>query len=209
MNRQRLVLIAAIVAISGSFISLYYSLRDPAIELKPYEALGMATAEETARMVEGRKQVSVVVIGADLKDYKIIAPIMSAKIRAFEREWKRRGTIGAIEKVKIQPPSLAREGEFMLPGHLAEVLSKHPKAEVIVSFVGFSTLTNPEKDLLKGVKLAVASGNDAAYKELLHAGFLRVAIVPRTNPPSENAANPRTLREWFERDYEVIRSKAE
>lgn len=209
MNRQRLVLIAAIVAISGSFISLYYSMREPGIELKPYEALGMVTAEETARMVEGRKEVSVVVISADLKDYKIIAPIMSAKIRAFERHWKRRGAIAAIEKVKIHPPSLARSGEFMLPGQLAEVLGKHSKAEVIVSFVGLSTLTNLEKDLLKRVKLAVASGNDAAYKELLRAGFLRVAVVPRTDPPPENAADPRTLREWFERDYEIIRARAE
>lgn len=206
MNKQSFVLMAALLAIFGSLISLYYTQRGPGIELQPYKALGAVTAEETAKLLGGRGRV--VVIGADFGEYKNLVPMMDAKIKSFQKTLKRTGemTLAAIEKVKIQPPSLARTGEFMLPDQLAKVMEKNPRVDAIVSFVGLSPLANQDLSALKqnSVKLVVASGYDAAYKKLLQTRLIHLAILPRTENPPETAEKPRTLREWFDRDYETI-----
>lgn len=206
MNKQSFVLTAALLAITGSLISLFFSQRDPGIDLKPFQALGTVAAEETAKLLGN--QGRVVVIGADLGEYKNLAPMMDAKINSFQKTLKRTSkvTLVAIEKVKIHPPSLARVGEFMLPDQLTRVLEKHPRLDAIISFVGLSPLENQEIRLLKqhATKLVVASGYDSAYKPLLQARLLDLAIVPRVENPPETANSPRVLRDWFDRDYEIV-----
>jgi hypothetical protein len=206
MNKQSFALIAALLAIFGSVLSLYFSQRDPGIDVKPYQALGAVAAEETAKLLGGKG--SVVIMAADLGEYKNLAPMLDAKINSFRKTLKRAGgvTLIAIERVRIHPPSLGRVGEFMLPDQLTRVIEKHPRVDAIVSLVGLSPLTDQETRMLKqnATKLVVASGYDGTYKQLLQTRVLQLAIIPRSENPPETAAKPRTTRDWFDRDYEIV-----
>lgn len=206
MNKQSIVSSIAVLVILSALTSLYFTQRDPGIELKPYRALGEVAAQETAKLLGNKGRV--VVIAADLAQYKILSPMMEAKVKSFRQALRKRGNleVAAVESVQIQPPSLARNGEFMLPDQFSQVLAKHPRVEAIVSLVGLTPLA--DQDLIglrkNATKLIVAAGYDSSYKRLLQSRSLQLAILPRTENPPEHLERPRTLREWFDRDYEIV-----
>ena len=194
------------LAILGLLVWLYFTLRPDRIDLNPYQALGEGAADETAKLLHNSGRL--VLVDADFGIYKLLAPTTEAEIKSFKKAVAKTNLkIAAIEKVPIEPPSMARLGIFMQPGQISSLIARHPDADAIVLFVGLAGL-----DDLKGVgsensksKLILVSNYDSYYKALLQSRVIQLAIVPRRG--AAEADEDKTIhspKQWFERHYLVI-----
>ncbi len=206
MNTKPLVAVIAVLAILGAVTFLYLSWpgRPPRIQLDSYQALGEVAAEETVRLINQNGQV--VVIAPDNRT--AANPAEAAQLKAFSRALKKqRGvSIEAVETFSLAPMERMALGGGVPRERFLQVLRAHPKLAALVLFAGFPALEQTDFDLLKqtGAKIVVVSGYLPGYKVLLGAGLINVAIVPRIDPAPENPKPPRTLQEWFERDYMIV-----
>lgn len=206
MNKKLVVIAIAVLAILGSVIWLYQNRpgRPPRIALDSYQALGEVAAEEASRLLNHKGQIVIVTrevpAGAN--------PAEEAQLQAFTSALKKAGkiNIAAVETFRLSPMEQMAAGGNVPRERFLQVLKAHPKLDALALFAGFPALDQTDLDQLKqsGAKIVVISGYRTAYKHLLAAGWIQIAIVPRFDSPPENPKPPQTLREWFERDYVIV-----
>lgn len=174
--------------------------------LNPYIALGQVLGEETAKLVGANGQI--VVIAWDTQKNKL--PALEGQMKAFKDALKAQGGISVVstETTNEDPtspyPALTSERFF-------EILNKYRSTGAIVSFVGIPHFKDEEirKWPKNSPKLVVVTGLSPSTgpKKLLQRGVLQVAIVPRYQAGQDVPQNPTTLREWFDKYYQVVTPK--
>lgn len=204
-TKKAVVIVAAVVAILGSFVSIYLNRagRSPRIVLNSYQALGEVAAEETSKLLD--QKAKVVIIAYDTKVNS--NPVEEAKLKAFGDRLKTGGiTISSTEKFKLTPMERMATGGAVPRERFLQILESHPNVDAIVLFVAFPPLTETDLDRLErnGPKLVLISGYMPGYKNLLSARVVQLAIVPRFDSAAERIKQPQTLRQWFDRDYVII-----
>ena len=97
-------------------------------------------------------------------------------------------------------------GGTMPPEQFAAARAKHPRADAFVLFIGFPMLSPSELNSLKTgkTKFIVISAALPGYRELLNAGIIQLAIVPKPGTANEDTSEPKNLREWFAREYQIV-----
>lgn len=174
------------------------------LDLDPYVALGTVAAEGTAKLVGDQGRVLVVV--RDIGD--AINPAMEAQLKAFQQTLKsRRGLSVTVEKFQLTPMQMLPAGGGIPPEQLLKALASHPNTGAVVLFFGLPQLSENEVRTLKasGAKLVVVSSLRPGYRQLMERQVIHLVIAPRVQTPS-GGAPPRTLRELFNRDYQLIAS---
>jgi hypothetical protein len=91
---------------------------------------------------------------------------------------------------------------------LALEVKKNSRKAAIVSFVGLPKLDDGEFAALGDTvpPLFVYSRNAKKLGPLLNRQVLKAAIVPRFQFPAPGPEKPRTPKEWFVNQYQMIRS---
>ncbi len=194
----------ALLAIAGAVFWIFRSQTgNQKFDLNPYQALGAGTAEETARVVGTRG--SVVVVSQDTAESSNAA--IDGQLKAFQDTIKKGKTLSIAEVVKFKVTPLERmsTGGAMPREQFMQVLKKHPDLGAVVMFCGFPPLAAQDYTVLKqsGVKVVVASGYMSIYRKLLEAKLIELAIIPRFETAAASKP-PRTLRDWFDQDFQVI-----
>jgi hypothetical protein len=209
VNKRSKELVIGTLAVGATAVSLYFAFagRTPKIDSGPYEALGVVTAEETAKLLGKRGQVLVMV--TDTGSFK--NPSVEAELSAFQQALKREREISVItEKVLARPMQMMATGGGVTAGQLLKAIEGHPTLAGLVLFLGFPQLSDSELATMKksGVKTVVASSLRPGYERLIEEQVLQVVIVPRPEPPPDNAPPPRTLRERFDQQFSIITAAA-
>ena len=77
---------------------------------------------------------------------------------------------------------------------------------IVVVFAGLPPCSQLLVDKLAGgsLKLVAVCGNSPMVKEWLEAKALALAIVPRMEDLPPGTAAPKTARDWFQREFEII-----
>jgi hypothetical protein len=205
MNTQTRKIIVAVVALSAAAVSVYFALsgRAPKVNLDPYAALGAVTAEETAKLVADKGQVLVIVRGTGANKN----PSVEAELAAFQQTLKKHPGVNVlVEKFQVTPILMMATGGGLPADEFSKALERHGNLSAVVLFLGFPVLTEPEIEALKktGVKAVVVSALHPAYKLLLEKQAIQLAIVPRAEPAPEGGPTPRTVRERFDQQYNII-----
>ena len=200
--------ILATTAAAAAWLYFALSSRAPKIDLDPYAALGAGAAREAAALLADKGQVLVVArdTGRDVN------PSVEAELRAFRRALKDHARLAvAIERVRVTPMLMMATGGGLPPADLIKAIETHKDARAVVLFFALPDLTEPEADTLKGsgVKVVVVSSLRPGYQRLLEQGAISLAIVPRADSPPEGAPRPRNLRERFDQQFAVLRSRQE
>ncbi|MBI3657443.1 MAG: hypothetical protein HY232_13595 [Acidobacteria bacterium] len=215
MSKNTLVALVALSVIFGCLTWLYFTQfgRMPQTLLKPDQALGDVVAEETAKLLGKRGQVVVV---RELADRKSLA--LDTQVDFFKKGLKKMPgiTLGGVELVKMGRLPMSPEKRMidpfaepsmgLLPSQLVNIVQSHPKADAFVIFGGFPPLTAEEFNGLKqgGSKWIVVSDYEPHYKGLMQAQIIGLAIVPRLGSSQKSGEEPKTSREWFDREYIVV-----
>jgi len=206
MDKRLLSVPGLLLVVCVSWIYLYRTLDSNRIDLDPSEALGSGAARETARFLQNSGRI--VLVGASFGEFKILAPLTEAQIKAFKKAAGKSGLkIVAVEKVSIVPPSMGRSGIFMQAGQLLDLLSRHADVDAVVLFVGPASEDSINRIARRRgkPKLVLVANYEPQYKKLLQSDVIQLAFVPRYE--DTNQASRRGSTDSFERDYLVVTPK--
>jgi hypothetical protein len=153
-----------------------------------------------------RNKGQVVVIAPDTTQFK--NPAVDGQLKSFQQILKKNNgmSVAATVRFKLTPMERMATGGAAPRELFLNALQSHPKLGAVVLFCGFPSLTMPDYDTLKqsGTKVVVVAGYSPAYRRLLEAQLIHLAIVPKFEQSVAPAKEPKTLHEWFEQDFVVI-----
>jgi hypothetical protein len=199
MNKQQLVGAAAILAIVGSLLIIRKSRQvPPTLSNSLMQGVSEAVVQEIGRLAGNSPKIVVV----ELTGCEDCVLTESLK-QIFPEVARRRGiSVVATEKVKV-----FSESESKLPADVyARVLQEHPDAGVVVSLAGLpASGTTPLPERTAKVLVIATSGNhDKEVQRMLDNKLVDAAIIPLTTRPANATRNPKTPREWFDMNYQVV-----
>ena len=89
---------------------------------------------------------------------------------------------------------------------LLTAMEKNPEANALVVFAGLPPCTQPLVDRLssRSLKLVAVCGYGPTARRWLESKALAIAVVPRIGDLPAGTAAPKTTREWFQREFEII-----
>jgi hypothetical protein len=206
VERKTIAICALLLVMAAAAASLFFSRsrHSPRINLNPYQALGTVAAEETSKLLGDRGEIVIVINDpGEERD-----SVLDAQLETFTRTLKKLGkfTIATVERVKMDAMTRMATGGTMPPERFATVMATHARADAVVLFIGFPMLPPSELNALKAgkTKFIVISAALPGYRELLSAGIIQLAIVPKPGTASEETADPKNLRDWFAREYQIV-----
>lgn len=198
------VMTIALVAIAIKLVYASFSGGSLKFDLDPYRALGSGAAEETAKLLGNKGQVVIIV--PDTSQFK--NPAVDGQLKSFQQTLTRNKglTVADTVRFKLTPMERMATGGAAPRDLFIGALQNHPGLGAVVLFCGFPPLGLQDYETLKqsGAKVVVVSGYLPAYRKLLEGQLMHVAIVPKFDQSAAPAQEPKTLREWFERDYQVV-----
>lgn len=201
-SKQRLLVAACLVAIVASMAWIYeFEFRTPESNVPLHRAVGMALADETARVIGHHG--NIVIVTMDTRK----SPELKLQMDAFEKDVKTIGGITTKDKVVLDPgenPKF-RPGSGLSAKRFLKIARKHPGADAIVSFVGVPELSDQELAQLKTApKLIAETHSPEKLVNLLEKKVLVAAIVPRFDFPAPGPRKPETSRQWFDHYFQIL-----
>jgi len=205
MAKKIIVAVITLVLVAGVAKRIYNSFSGGSVnfDLNPYHALGSGAAEETAKLIGNKGPV--VIIAPDTSQFK--NPAVESELSSCQKSLAKSGLkVAAVARFKMTPMESMATGGAMPRDQFLNVLQSHPSAGAVVLFCGFPQFAPQDYDVLKqgNTKFIVASGYLPAYRKLLEAQVIHLAIVPKFDRSASPAKEPKTPREWFEQDFVVI-----
>jgi len=205
MNKRTRDILVSILAVGAAAVAIYLSFgkRTEQINLGTYEVLGAVAAEETAKLLNDKGRIVVVVrdTGPDKN------PSVEAELSAFQQTLKKRSGLKlVVERVPVTPMLMMSTGGGLPPETLFKLIENNAKPDALVIFFGFPLLTEPEIAALKktGVKTVVISSFRPGYQRLLERQAMHLAIVPKPDLPPASGPTPKGLRERFDQEYVIM-----
>lgn len=209
MSRRAKEVVVAVVAVGAAAVALYLALagRSERISLDTYEVLGVVAAEETAKLLDNKGKVVVVVrdTGADKN------PSVEAELKAFQQAVKKHANLSlVVERIPVTPTLMMSTGGGLPPDQLFKLIERNAKVNAVVLFFGFPQLTDAELVALKKteVKTVVVSSFRPGYQRLMERQAIHLAIVPRPDAPPPATETPKSVRERFDQEYVIMTGKA-
>jgi hypothetical protein len=203
MRRKTLTLVSVVVLIAAGVLLLHRRFSGSAINLRPSVAVGEVLADETVRLLGGSGKV-VVVGRAVVRDGQSAA---SEQLASFNSAIVRRGspTVVATEWLPRPAPLTMNAGD-VTTDRLLQIVEKNPEADALILFAGLPPFSPALAQKLEGrpVKLLAVCGYSPNVRRWLAARALAVAVVPRFGELPSGAPAPKTAKEWFSQEYELL-----
>jgi hypothetical protein len=200
-NKSKLVVALALVGLAGFLV--WRQAANSKINFKPSAAVGEVLADEASRLLEGNGQVVLIARAPDPNE----PDANSERVAAFQAALKHRKSprLAAVEWL-ARPPRGQMDMGGVAEEQLVELADKHPTANAFVIFAGLPPLSarGIEKITGRSLKLMAVCGYGANLKRLLQAQVVSVAVVPRFDDLPPGTPAPKTARDWFEREFELL-----
>lgn len=205
-KKNNLIAILAVLAIIASLTYLYRTqFTGPKVNLTPFESLGFAAAEETAKWLNQSGKIVVVVELIEVMK----SPNLDAQVKGFKAGLAKHPgvTLKEIKEIK-RPPS--DDPRFWPAAQVGQIVTAGTGADATVWFGSLpQEFTKADLAALKEnkSKLAVVSAQSSLLKPMLQQGVIHLAIVNRF-PPKPAPSGKETPRQWFDRVYLVAKPDA-
>ncbi|MBM3883245.1 MAG: hypothetical protein FJ387_26625 [Verrucomicrobia bacterium] len=133
-------------------------------------------------------------------------PEADLQFAGFEKAVRQaQARIHTVQALQVDPlrPLEVPAGDFY------ELIRKAPAGSVIVSLMGPPLLSPEQRRQLGEVKSHILAFCPGALPEqidlriLIHAGVLHTAVISRPQP-RQAAPKPRTVQDWFDREYQLV-----
>jgi hypothetical protein len=204
--RNLTIATAALVAIGASIFLIYKSQREPTLRptVQIHGVLGEALAEETIKITGGQGQIVVVTLdhGQSVELDRYYKAFKDA-LKKSALKILRTDTVSAEKSSKYGP------GAGMSGRRYEKLISNYPNAAAIVSLVGIPHPNDDELKALKGKtipRFVAFSRNAKDLDELIKEKWVTVAIVPRFADSASAPHDPKTPREWFDKEFQIVRA---
>lgn len=202
MRKPQLVALLSVLAIIVAGGVIYWTqFRDESPEVtRLAEGLGMAAADEAARLAGGSGKVVLILP----KRGTFVDPLVEIQRTAFVKTLAGHAGLSllATESVETERPGTMGAGGLD-PAEFQAILTRAAGAKVVASLAGFPEFPADAPLVAEGRKIVVVGSGSPQLKALLSAEVVQVVIVPRLKPAT-TTEKPQTAREWFKLRYEVF-----
>ena len=194
--------IGSILAIAGSSLWIYtHHFAAPKINVPLHQAVGRVMAEETAKLVNNQGRIVVIAIET-AKDAEL-----KIQLEEFEKSLKKFSRITVAKTYMLETENRAKygAGSGLSTRRFIRIVNKNTTADAMVSFVGAPELKDDEIGQLQArPKFIAESRSVEKIGNLLAKHLLQVAIVSRFQFPAPVEGKPGTLRQWFDKRFQVV-----
>lgn len=203
MKTNKLTLALAVLLCLGAAWILRRHFSSPNVNLKSSTAAGEVLADEVGRLLGGTGKVVVLSREASKGEHDATAE----RVRSFAAAVSHRAslTLAATEWAPRPPAGLMDLGA-VLPDQFLAAMDKNPGANVLIVFAGLPPWSQALADKLaaRSLKLVAVCGYGPNVRRWLESKALALAVIPRFDDPPAGAPAPKTAKEWFEREFQLI-----
>lgn len=205
MNRHpRLVSLIALLTIAGScWITWRRHTATPDFPVPLHQAVGHTLAAELTRAVAGPGDLLVITLRDS--DSPILATQFDAMRQALERSGRLR--IGKVVAIDPEKRNGYQPGAGLSAGKLCREIQKCPEAVAVVSLVGLPAIEDSDLKALGSHRppLFAVCRDRRKLESLARHDWVHSAIVPRFEFPAPGSGTPRQPKEWFDRQFQLLR----
>jgi hypothetical protein len=172
------------------------------VKFRPSDAAGEVLADEVSRLLGGKGEV-VVVAPATVSANNANGECLASFVAALQH----RGTIKLGATVTIpHPPTPTLNWNVLQPEQLLDVMDKDSGVNALVIFTTLPSYSTALADKLKAhsLTLVAVGGYDGNVRRWLESHALALTVVPRITPSVAGAFAPKTAREWFDSEYQLV-----
>ena len=202
MKSRKVLISLVVVAVLGSAVILWRHFSGPQLNLKPSAAAGEVLAEEIGRLQGGPGKVVIIgrevsKDGTDAAGQRVVSLTQALQAHKALK-------LAATEWIP-RPAGMMDLGGVSLD-QLLGVIDRNADATVFVIFAGLPPYSQPLLDKLaaRSLKMVAVCGYGPEVRRWLDAKALAMAIVPRFEDVPANTPPPKTTREWFQREFEIV-----
>lgn len=203
MKSKQITVMLAVLATLGALFILSRQFSKPVVNLRPSAAVGEVLADEIGRLLGGAGKVVLVSRplskdGPDATGERVasftVALQHRANLKLAATEWAPR------------PPAGAMDLGAVTPEQLMAAMDKNPEANAMVVFAGLPAYSQPlgAKLAARSLKLVAVCGYGPITRRWLESKALSIAVVPRFDDPPAGASAPKTAKEWFDREFQML-----
>ena len=193
----------AVLVCLGALLYLWRQVSHPSVNLKPSAAAGEVVAEEVGRLLGGKGKVILL-----SREVSKTEPDASAQLVAsFTAALPHRTSLNlAATEWTPRPPAGVMDFGAVSPEQFLAALEKNPGANGLVVFAGLPPWSPAlaEKLSARSLKLVAVCGYGPNVRRWLESKALTLAVVPRFDDPPAGTAAPKTAKDWFEREYQLV-----
>jgi hypothetical protein len=202
MKSKKFLVALVVVAILGSAVILWRQFSGPRLNLKPSAAAGVVLAEEVGRLLGGPGKV--VIIGREVS--KDGTDAAGQRVVSLTQALQAQKTLKLASTEWIPRPAGIMDLGGVSLDQLLAAIDKNADANAFVIFAGLPPYSQPLLDKLaaRSLKMVAVCGYGPEVRRWLEAKALAMAVVPRFEDVPANAPAPKTIREWFQREFEIV-----
>jgi hypothetical protein len=203
MKSKKLVVTFAGLAVLAAALLLWRQFSGPSVNLRPSAAVGEVLAEEVGRLLGGAGRVVIISRqvpheGPDATRERVASLTAALQHHATLK-------LAAAELVPRAAGGMMDLGA-VTQEQLLVAVEKNPEANAVVVFAGLPPCSQPLVDRLsaRSLKLVAVCGYGPTVRRWLESKVLAIAVVPRIGDLPAGTPAPRTTRDWFQREFEII-----
>ena len=200
--KKIVVAVGSLLVITGSSLWIYFRhFAAPKVNVPLHQAVGHVMAEETAKLLNNQGRIVIIAIET-AKD-----PELKVQLEEFEMTLKQFSGIKVAKTYMLETENRPKygAGSGLSGRRFVRIVNKNTTADALVSFVGAPELKDDEiRELHARPKFIVESRSPEKLKKLFEQQLVQVAIVSRFQFPAPVEGNPGTLRQWFDKRFQIV-----
>jgi len=172
------------------------------VSFRPSAGAGEVIFGETARLVGGGG--NILLISRPLAQGE--GDATAAKVTAFKETLGRQPAYHLAVEWAPPPPNTVIDLGAITQEDFLSAVDKHPDAKALVIFAGLPGWSQELADKVSSRSLQVVAvcGYGPNVRRWLETKSLAIAVVPRLDDPPASAAAPKTPKDWFDREYQMV-----
>ena len=199
-----LVVFLLLVIFAGGFF-LFRKIHGAQPNWQPSEALGEILAGEILRGAESSTKIVIMSVSPATEE-----TAAGIQLASFQTALKRHKNIQLLATEVLESKrggldNIMSRGQISLE-QLNACISQHGNARVLVFFGGFPRFPDAAlNQIARGkVKIFAVTSAGPAVRRALELNALALAVVPRLGNSPLPEGTPKTARDWFDREYQIV-----
>ena len=199
-NKSR-VLLAVLLCPAAVFLC-WWQFSSRKVNLRPSAAAGEVIFGEVARLAGGNG--NVVLVSRPLKKGEPDAN--GERVTSFSDALRRQPAFKLTTEWAPPPPKAVMDLGAITPEQFLTAVDKNPEANVLVVFAGLPACSQDlaGKVNSRSLKMIAVCGYGPIVRQWLESKALSLAVVPRFDDPPAGTPPPKTPKDWFDHEYQII-----
>ena len=203
MKSSKLPVTLAVLACLGALFLLWRQFANPGANFKSSDAAGEVIADEIGRLLGDK--ATIILLSREAS--KTEPDATTQRVAAFMAAVQRRASLKlAATEWTPRPAAGVMDFGAVSPEQFLAALEKNTGANGLVVFAGLPPWSPAlaEKLSARSLKLVAVCGYGPNVRRWLESKALTLAVVPRFDDPPAGTAAPKTAKDWFEREYQLV-----